>query len=70
MKPKTNTNTKEGQEKCTNVTEINMCCLFGQKHQTKRPVTLVLVLLTSEPSVNSVNPRLCSIYLIRFCLNV
>jgi hypothetical protein len=66
MKPKTNTNTKEGQEKYTNVTEINMCYLFRQHHQNKHPVTFVLVMLTNELTVESVIASSCSIYLIRF----
>jgi len=66
MKPKTNTNTKEGQERYTNVTEINMCYLFRQHHQNKHSVTFVLVLLTIEPSVDSVIASSCSMYLIRF----
>ena len=65
MKPKTNTYTKEGQEKHTNVTEINMCCLFSQHHQNKHPVTFVLVLLTNEPLMDPAIASSCSRYFIR-----
>jgi len=66
MKPKTNTNTKEGQEKYTTVTEINMGYLFRQHHQNKHPVTFVLVMLSNEPAVEYVTASSFSIYIISF----